>query len=131
MRIQSCVSRSQSPTVRVPAGSGSVTGVPFTKPGHRLAKMTHAPLAGEWPTGRAAIRSPQAATGEAPTGRSTASGVIIDFAHARKSGWASRIREDSSNENRNGVTLADLAVIIYVAMATAFYPALAWFLLRP
>jgi hypothetical protein len=92
--------------------------------------MSHAPLTSEWSTARAAIRPPQAATGEAATGRSTASGVIINFAHARKSGRAARIREESSDENRNRVTLADLAVIIYVTMATAFYPALAWLLIR-
>jgi hypothetical protein len=129
MRIQLCRLTSQSSTATVPADSGSVVLVPFTKCGHRLAKTAHAPLTSEWSAAKAAIRPPQVATGETATGWSTASGVIIDFARARKSGRAPRIREESSSENRKGITLADLAVIIYVTMAMAFYPALAWLLI--
>jgi hypothetical protein len=112
----------------VPAGSGSAVLVPFSKRGHRPAKAPSAPLTSEWPSTRAVVRPVLA--GEFAADKSTASGVTIDFAQARKNGSAARIREGSSNENGNRLTLADLAVIAYVTMATAFYPALAWLLLH-
>jgi hypothetical protein len=121
---------SQKSTSIVRAASGSAVLVPFSNRGHRLAKIGPASLTSEWSTARAAMRPVPAATGESAADQSTTSGVIIDFAQARRSGGAARIREELSNENPNGLALADLAVIVYVAMATAFYPALAWFLTR-
>jgi len=71
-----------------------------------------------------------AATGESAADRSTTSGVIIDFAQACRSRGATRIRAEPSNESPNSIALASLAVIVYVATAAAFYPALTWFLTR-
>jgi hypothetical protein len=120
----------QQPTSGVRAASGSALVVPFGNRGHRLAKIGPAPLTSEWSTARAAIRPVPGATEESAADLSTTTGVVIDFAQARRSGGAAPIREGSSNEGRNSPALADLAVIVYVAMATAFYPALAWFLTR-
>ena len=93
----------------------------------RLAKIGAAPLTSEWSSVTAAIRPVPAATGESAIDRSAPSAVIIDFARARSSSHAARVGEESSNENHNGLTLTDWAAIGYVFVATAFYPALAWF----
>jgi hypothetical protein len=95
----------------------------------RLAKIGPAALTNEWSSAKAAIRPVPAATGESATDRSTPSAVIIDFAQARRSRHAARVGEESSNENQNGPTLTDWAVFGCALMATAFYPALAWFVI--
>jgi hypothetical protein len=71
-----------------------------------------------------------AAIGKPVTDRSRLSGVIIDFPHARRSRHAVRVREEASNDKQTGFRLVDVAVIIYALMATAFYPALGWFLIH-
>jgi hypothetical protein len=40
-----------------------------------------------------------------------------------------RIREQSSNDNQTGITLVDLAALVYSLLAAAFNPALALFLI--
>jgi hypothetical protein len=130
MRIHSRRLKSQRSTATVPAGSGSTVLVPFNRRSHRLAKLVSAPFTSEWLSTRAAARPVLAATGEFATDKSTASGVTIDSGQVRKNGSAARIREEASNENNNRLTLTDLAVIVYVTMATVFYPALAWLLFR-
>jgi hypothetical protein len=118
------------PTTRVRGATGSVVVVPFGNRGHRLVKIGPAPLTRGWSTARAAIRPVPAATGDSAADRSIISGVIVDFAKARRSSGAALIRAESSNERPNSLALADLGVIVYVAMATAFYPLLSWLLIH-
>jgi hypothetical protein len=121
---------SQKSTSTARAASGSTVLVPFSYRGRRPAKVGPAPLTSEWSSAKAAIRPVPAATGKFAADRFAPSGIIIDFAQVRRSGHAARIREERSNENQNSLTLADLAAIVYVTMATALYPALVWFLIR-
>jgi hypothetical protein len=130
MSIYSHTSTNQKSTSTVRAGSGSTILVPFSNRGHRLAKIQATPFTSEWPSAKAAMRPVPATAAGSATDRSRPSSVVIDFVHAPRSGHAARIREESSNENQTSLTLADLAVIIYALMATAFYPALAWFLIH-
>jgi hypothetical protein len=53
-------------------------------------------------------------------------GVIIDFPPGNRHGHAAQGHDYLSGENRVGLTAMDGAVIAYVALSTAFYPALAW-----
>jgi hypothetical protein len=130
MSIHSHTLANQKSTSTVRARSGSTILVPFSNRGHRVAKIQATPFASEWPSAKAAMRRPvPATTGGSATDRSRPSGVVIDFVHAPRSGHAARIREESSNKTQTSLTLADLAVIICALMATAFYPALAWFLI--
>jgi hypothetical protein len=94
-----------------------------------LAKIGLAPLTSEWSSARVATRPVPAAIGESASVRSAQSAVIIDFARARSSSHAARVGAESSNENQNSLTLMDWAVIGYAFVATAFYPALAWFVI--
>jgi hypothetical protein len=119
----------QKSTSTLRARSGSPILVPFSNRGHRLAKIQATPLTSEWPSAKAAMRPVPPRTGASATDRSRPSSVVIDFVPAPRSGHAARTREESSNENQTSLTLANLAVIIYALMATAFYPALAWFLI--
>jgi hypothetical protein len=52
--------------------------------------------------------------------------VIIDFPSGNRHGHAAQEHDHLSGENRVGLTAMDGAVIAYVALSTAFYPALAW-----
>lgn len=131
MSIHRQTPTSQKPTSTVEAGSGSRVLVPFGNRGHQLAKIGPAALRSEWSSAKAAMRPLPAATGESATGRPTPSAIVIDFARARRSGRAVPIPEASSHESRNRLTLADVALIVYVTIATGFYPALAWLLIRP
>jgi hypothetical protein len=55
-------------------------------------------------------------------------GVIIDFAHVDRGGYAAKGHKYRSNEDETGCTVTDYAAIAYVVMTVAFYPALAWLL---
>ncbi len=124
MSIHSHMLTSQKSTSTLRAGSASAVLVAFSNRDHRPARIGPVPLASAWGSAKTAERRLAAATDWlAP------SGVIIDFARARRNGRAARIREQSPSENRDSVTLADVAVIVYVIAATAFYPALAWLLI--
>jgi hypothetical protein len=118
-------------TCTVRAGSGSAILLPFSNRGHPFAKVGPTPFMREWSSVKAAVWPVPAATGESATDRSRASAVIIDFAQARKSRHAPRIREEASNERQRRIALTDVVAIVYALMATAFYPALAWFLSIP
>jgi hypothetical protein len=98
-------------------------------------------ITSEWSSAKAAMRPVPATAGGSASDRRRPSGVVIEFVHSRRSdhrtghagphpAHAARIREDSSNENQTSLTLVDLAAIIYALMASAFYPALVWFLIR-
>ena len=52
--------------------------------------------------------------------------VIIDFPHGSQVGHAVREHDHLSREDRADFTAMDGAVMAYVALSTAFYPALAW-----
>jgi hypothetical protein len=53
-------------------------------------------------------------------------GVIIDFPHGNRHGHAPQEHDYLSGEDRVGLTAMDGAVIAYVVLSTAFYPAVAW-----
>jgi hypothetical protein len=95
----------------------------------RLAKIGSAPLMSEWSSVKAATRPVPAATRESAIDWSTPSAVIIDFAQARRSRHAARVGEESPNEIQYSPTLTDWVVFGCALMATAFYPALAWFVI--
>ena len=117
-------------TSTVPAGSGSAILQPFSNRGPPFAKVGPTPFKREWCSVKAAVWPVPAATGESATDRSRPSAVIIDIAQARKSRHARRIREEASNERQRRLALTDVVAIVYVLVATAFYPALAWFLIH-
>jgi hypothetical protein len=91
--------------------------------------MRPTPFNSEWYAAKAAIRPVTAVTEELSTGRLRPSGVIIDFAKACGSSHAPLFREESSNESQGSLTIMDSVAIIFIFMATAFYPALAWLLI--
>lgn len=62
------------------------------------------------------------------SGWSAPMGVVIDFARANQDGRAAQKHEYLSNETRHGLTAMDCAVIAYVVLSAAFYPALVWLL---
>ncbi len=95
----------------------------------RLAKIGPAPLTSERSLAKSALWPVPTATGESAADWSSQSAVIIDFAQARRSRQAAGVGEVPSNENQDGLTLKDWAVISYALVATAFYPVLAWFLI--
>jgi hypothetical protein len=117
-------------TSTVRAGWDSVILPPFSNCGHPFAKVRPTPFKREWSSVKAAVWPMPAATGESVTDQSSPSAVIIDFAQARKSRNAPRIREEVSNERQRRLALTDVVAIVYALMATAFYPALAWFLIH-
>jgi hypothetical protein len=117
-------------TSTVRAGSGSAILPPFSNCGHPFAKVRPTPFKREWSSMKAAVWPMPAATGESLTDQSRPSAVIIDFAQARKSRHAPPIREEASNEGQWRLALTDVVAVVYVLIATAFYPALAWFLIH-
>jgi len=108
-------------------GIPSATVLPFSNSGHR-SRIGSIPFKSEWSSAKPAIRLAPAAARDIFTDSPRPGPVIVDFADARKSGRAKRIRQQSSNNSQAGITLVDLAALVYVVMAAAFYPALAWFL---
>jgi hypothetical protein len=117
-------------TSTVRAGSGSAILLPFSNRGHPFAEVRPTPFKREWSSVKAAVWPVPAAIGESTTDQSRPSAVIINFAQARKSRHAPRIREEASNERQRRLALTDVVAIVYALMATAFYPALAWFLIH-
>jgi hypothetical protein len=120
----------QKSTSVVRAGSSSAILVPFSSRSRQRAEIGPNPFTCERSSAEAAIRPVPVATGEAASGRPRPSAVIIDFAQARRSRHTARIREEPSSENPRSLTLANLVAIIYALVATAFYPAMAWFLIH-
>jgi hypothetical protein len=52
--------------------------------------------------------------------------VIIDFPRGSQDGHAVREHDHLASENGADFTAMDGAVMVYVALSTAFYPAMAW-----
>jgi hypothetical protein len=113
----------------VRAGSRSAMLLPFSNRGRQRAEIRPAPFNSKWSAAKAAIRPVPAVTEEISANRLRPSGVIIDFAKACGISHASLFRNESSNESQGSLTIMDSMAIIFIIMATAFYPALAWLLI--
>jgi hypothetical protein len=115
----------EKPIPAAQAAPGLANVVPFNKSGRLLAKFEPITSARSSKTG---MPPPPAATEGTTSGWYGSKGVIIDFAHADRSGHAAKEHKYRSNENETALTVADYAAIAYVVMTVAFYPALAWLL---
>jgi hypothetical protein len=120
----------QKSTSVVRAGSSSAILLPFNSRSRQRAEIGPNPFTGERSSAKPAIRPVPVATGESASDRPRPSAVIIGFAQARTNRHAARIREEPSSEDPRILTLANLVAIIYALLATAFYPAMAWFLIH-
>jgi len=118
----------QKSTSAVRAGSSSAILLPFNSRSRQCAQIGPHPFTRERSSVEAATRPVPVATGESVSDRPRPSAVIIDFAQARRSRHAARIGGEPSSENPRSLTLANLVAVIYALVATAFYPAMAWFL---
>jgi hypothetical protein len=113
----------------VRAGSRSATLLPISNRGRQRAEIRPAPFNSEWSAVKAPIRPVPAGTEEISANRLRPSGVIIDFAKACGISHAPLFRNESSNESQGSLTIMDSVATIFIIMATAFYPALAWLLI--
>src|SRR5271169_1359014 len=102
------------PIPAAPAAPSSANVVSFNKRGRPRAKFG--------PT--TSIRSskvvmpPSSATVEgSPCGSYEPKGVIIDFAHANRSGHVAKEHRFRTNENETDLTVADYAAMAYVVMS--------------
>ncbi len=102
----------------LPAARSSASIVPLSR-GLRPAKPRPVNIGSEQRSAAAAI--------EAGTrGWPDPGGVIIDLACAARDRHSTQQNEDSSIEKRAGLRPADLAVMAYVLVSVAFYPAMMW-----
>jgi hypothetical protein len=62
------------------------------------------------------------------TARPGPEGIVIDFPGGNRHRHAAQAHDHLSDEDGVALTAMDGAVIAYVALSTAFYPALAWLL---
>ena len=116
----------EKPVAAAQAAPCMVNVVPFNKRGRLLAKLDSITSTR---SSKTVMPPPSEATEGSTSGSCGPKGVIIDFAHADRSGQAAKRHKYPSNENETGLTVTDYAAIAYVVMSVAFFPALAWLFL--
>jgi len=115
--------RIEKPIPAAQAAPRCANVVPFNKRGRLRAKSE--PITSSR-SPKAVMPPLSAATEGRASGSYGPKGVIIDFAHADRSGHAAQGHKHWSNESETGLTAADYAAIVYVVLSAAFYPALAF-----
>jgi hypothetical protein len=109
------------PAAQVAANLASV--LPFNRSVRLRAKLPATRTSG----GRSRKTvTPPLSGGTEGNGWSGPKAVIIDFPLGSRDGHAVREHDHLSSENTADLTAMDGAVMAYVALSTAFYPALAW-----